>query len=286
MTGPHGARERLASGGSIDRGRTLRFRFDGREYAGHPGDTLASALLAHGVHRVARSFKYHRPRGILSAGFEEPNALVELGTGETRVPNTPATTIELVDGLEALSQNRWPSLRFDLRAVNKVIYLTSPNLATVAGPVWYTLRASWPALAAYAHFLVQPRAAILRLLANVRVTHHGTSTTYESRRTRVALGAVGATGRPSTGAIDVRLTTGAQGEFTGLWASLTSGAATTTVSMSVVSYNRPVSITAPVKGSATTPAGPLLKQLLSSGVLGSFVLPTRWLQLLSRAKLS
>lgn len=178
------------------------------------------------------------------------------------------------------------STEFDLRAVNKVIYLTSPNLATVAGPVWYTLRASWPALAAYAHFLVQPRAAILRLLANVRVTHHGTSTTYESRRTRVALGAVGATGRPSTGAIDVRLTTGAQGEFTGLWASLTSGAATTTVSMSVVSYNRPVSITAPVKGSATTPAGPLLKQLLSSGVLGSFVLPTRWLQLLSRAKLS
>ena len=179
------------------------------------------------------------------------------------------------------------STEFDLRAVDKVIYLTSPNLATAAGPVWYTLRASWPALAAYARFLVQPRAAILRLLANVRVTHHGISTTYESRRTRVALGAVGATGHgSSSGAIDVRLTTGVQGEFTGLWVSLTSGAATTTVSMSVVSYNRPVSITAPVKGSATTPAGPLLKQLLSSGVLGSFVLPTRWLQLLRRAKLS
>ena len=179
------------------------------------------------------------------------------------------------------------STEFDLRAVNKVIYLTSPNLATAAGPVWYTLRASWPALAAYARFLVQPHAAFLRLLANVRVTHHGTSTTYESRRARVPLGAVGATGHgPSTGAIDVRLTTGAQGEFTGLWTSLTSGAATTTVSMSVVSYNRPVSITAPAKGSATTPAGPLLKQLLSSGALGSFVLPTRWLQLLSRAKLS
>ena len=180
------------------------------------------------------------------------------------------------------------STEFDLRAVNKVIYLTSPNLSTAAGPVWYTLRASWPALAAYAHFLAKPNAAILTLLANSRVTRHGSSTTYESRHTRVNLGAVGATGHgpSSTGTIDVRLTTGAQGEFTGLWTSLTSGAATTTVSVNVVSYNQPVSITMPAKGSATTPAGPLLKQLLSSGALGSFVLPTRWLQLLSRAKLS
>ena len=67
---------RTASGGRIDRARTLRFTFDERELTGHPGDTLASALLAHGVHFVARSFKYHRPRGIVSAGPEEPNALV------------------------------------------------------------------------------------------------------------------------------------------------------------------------------------------------------------------
>ena len=138
MSGSRGTGARLASGGLIDRGRTLRFRFDGRDYAGHPGDTLASALLAHGVHRVARSFKYHRPRGILSAGCEEPNALVELGTGDARVPNTPATTIELFEGLEALSQNRWPSLRFDLRAVNGLFSALLP-----AGFYYKTFM--WPA---------------------------------------------------------------------------------------------------------------------------------------------
>ena len=72
---------RLASGGLIDRTRALTFRFDGKSYQGHAGDTLASALLANGVRLVGRSFKYHRPRGILSAGPEEPNALVELRTG-------------------------------------------------------------------------------------------------------------------------------------------------------------------------------------------------------------
>ena len=88
-------------GGLIDRSRTLAFTFDGRSYRGHPGDTLASALLANGVHLVGRSFKYHRPRGILTAGPEEPNALVELRTGARREPNTRATTAELYDGLVA-----------------------------------------------------------------------------------------------------------------------------------------------------------------------------------------
>src|SRR6202049_1137620 len=79
---------RLASGGLIDRSRTLAFSFDGRDYRGHAGDTLASALLASGVHLIGRSFKYHRPRGILSAGSEEPNALVTVDRGEGRVtPN-------------------------------------------------------------------------------------------------------------------------------------------------------------------------------------------------------
>ena len=87
-------------------------------YEGHPGDTLASALLANGVTLVGRSFKYHRPRGILSAGPEEPNALVELRTGARREPNTRATVAELYAGLAAHSQNRWPSLAFDLMAVN------------------------------------------------------------------------------------------------------------------------------------------------------------------------
>jgi len=109
---------RLPTGGLIDRSATLRFRFDGRELAGHPGDTLASALLANGVGLTGRSFKYHRPRGILSAGAEEPNALVELRRGARREPNSRATMVELFDGLQADSQNRWPSLGFDLMAVN------------------------------------------------------------------------------------------------------------------------------------------------------------------------
>jgi methylglutamate dehydrogenase subunit C len=105
-------------GGQIDRTKTLRFTFDGIPYQGHPGDTLASALLANGVRLMGRSFKYHRPRGPLSAGSEEPNALVELRTGGRQEPNTRATVAELYDGLEANSQNRWPSLRFDAMAIN------------------------------------------------------------------------------------------------------------------------------------------------------------------------
>ncbi len=97
---------RLAAGGLIDRSRTLGFRFDGRAYTGHPGDTLASALLANGVRLLGRSFKYHRPRGVLSAGVEEPSALVEIGQGARRTPNLAATTVELYDRLEASSQNR------------------------------------------------------------------------------------------------------------------------------------------------------------------------------------
>ena len=112
---------RLANGGLIDRTTALRFRFDGRDFTGHPGDTLASALVANGVRLVGRSFKYHRPRGLVSAGPEEPNALVELRTGARREPNTRATVAELFDGLEAASQNRFPSLRFDVMSVNQWI---------------------------------------------------------------------------------------------------------------------------------------------------------------------
>jgi len=94
-------------------GRPLTFTFNARTYIGREGDTLASALLAHGVHFVARSFKYHRPRGFLAAGREEPNALVALGSGGRVDTNTQATCIELFAGLEARSINAWPSLRFD-----------------------------------------------------------------------------------------------------------------------------------------------------------------------------
>ena len=92
---------RTAKGGLINRQRPLDFNFDGVRHSGFEGDTLASALLANGVRLVGRSFKYHRPRGILSAGSEEPNAIVELRTGARREPNTRATVAELYDGLEA-----------------------------------------------------------------------------------------------------------------------------------------------------------------------------------------
>jgi heterotetrameric sarcosine oxidase alpha subunit len=112
--------DRLPTGGRIDRARPLKFTFDGRDYEGFAGDTLASALLANGVRLIGRSFKYHRPRGILTAGSEEPNALVELRTGARREANTRATTSELYDGLEAASQNRWPSLKFDVLSINSL----------------------------------------------------------------------------------------------------------------------------------------------------------------------
>ena len=128
---------RLIAGGRLER-RPMQFTFDGHSYQGFGGDTLASALLANGVHLVGRSFKYHRPRGIVSAGPEEPNALVELRTGGRREPNTRATTIELYDGLTAESQNRWPSLRFDMMAVTAI---ASPLFA--AGFYYKTFM--WPA---------------------------------------------------------------------------------------------------------------------------------------------
>ncbi|MFC3085180.1 sarcosine oxidase subunit alpha family protein [Tabrizicola soli] len=106
------------SGGQVDRTKTVRFTFDGIPYQGHPGDTLASALLANGVRLMGRSFKYHRPRGPISSGSEEPNALVELRTGGRQEPNTRATVVELFEGLDARSQNRWPSLRFDAMGIN------------------------------------------------------------------------------------------------------------------------------------------------------------------------
>ncbi|KIC47971.1 sarcosine oxidase subunit alpha family protein [Tateyamaria sp. ANG-S1] len=116
---------RVEGKGLIDRSRRLSFRFDGTTYRGFEGDTLASALLANDVRHVARSFKYHRPRGILTAGSEEPNALVTIGRGPATDPNVRATVQELYDGLEARTQNAWPSLGFDLLSVND---LASPFL--------------------------------------------------------------------------------------------------------------------------------------------------------------
>src|SRR3546814_6167064 len=111
---------RIPGKGRVDHRRAVRFHFNGETYTGYQGDTLASALLANGIHLVGRSFKYHRPRGILSAGSEEPNALVGTDRGNGRSePNPRATMVEIFDGLKATSQNPWPSLRHDVGAVNE-----------------------------------------------------------------------------------------------------------------------------------------------------------------------
>jgi sarcosine oxidase subunit alpha len=108
---------RLAAGGLIDRSRPLRFTWEGRPFQGFAGDTLASALLAGGVEVVGRSFKYHRPRGLMAAGVEEPNGLIQLGEGARGQPNLRATEVELVDGLVARPVNCWPSARHDIGAL-------------------------------------------------------------------------------------------------------------------------------------------------------------------------
>ncbi|GGH20611.1 sarcosine oxidase subunit alpha [Cribrihabitans marinus] len=128
---------RLAGRGLIDRSKPVAFEFDGARHSGFEGDTLASALLANGVRVMGRSFKYHRPRGVLSAGSEEPNALVTVGAGDAREPNVRATMQEIHEGLQAWSQNRWPSLGFDLMAVND---LAAPFL----GAGFYYKTFMWP----------------------------------------------------------------------------------------------------------------------------------------------
>ena len=110
---------RLARGGRlIDRAKPMTFTFNGKRMAGFAGDTLASAALANDQMLVGRSFKYHRPRGIVASGAEEPNALVGLGSGVRFEPNQRMTTTELFEGAETISQNHWPSLDFDVGAIN------------------------------------------------------------------------------------------------------------------------------------------------------------------------
>ena len=110
---------RLASGGRlIDRTRKLHFSFDGKPMTGFAGDTLASAVLASGQRVFGRSFKYHRPRGLVGIGAEEMNALAGVGDGARHEPNLRATQVEFHDGLVAVSQNRWPSLNFVIGALN------------------------------------------------------------------------------------------------------------------------------------------------------------------------
>jgi sarcosine oxidase subunit alpha len=157
------SRFRIPGAGRLSPARPLRFSFDGRIYSGLEGDTLASALIANGVHLVGRSFKYHRPRGFLSAGAEEPSALVGIRRDATRqTPNVRATVQELYDGLAAVSQNRWPALSFDVGAVND---LAAPLFS--AGFYYKTFmwpRKAWkylyePAIRASAGLGVAPKEA-------------------------------------------------------------------------------------------------------------------------------
>ncbi len=151
---------RLPKGGIIDRTRSLPFTFDGKGYCAHPGDTVASALLANGVQLMGRSFKYHRPRGVLTAGSEEPNALIEVSSGADRTPNTRATVQEVFAGLQTQSQNRWPTLGFDIK---EALDLAHPFL----GAGFYYKTFMWPRAAW--HHLWEPiirRAAGLGRLSS------------------------------------------------------------------------------------------------------------------------
>jgi sarcosine oxidase subunit alpha len=117
---------RLETGGAVRRDQPISFRFDGASYTGFAGDTLASALLANGVTVIGRSFRYHRPRGLWGAWTEEPAALVDLRVGERYEPNARATLIPIEPGLDAISVNRWPSLRFDAGALVDALHPLFP----------------------------------------------------------------------------------------------------------------------------------------------------------------
>lgn len=141
---------RTATGGRIDRSQPIRFTFDGKSYTGFNGDTLASALLANGVQLMGRSFKYHRPRGPVAAGSEEPNALVGvIGPNGRETPNLRATQVEIYDGLTAESQNRWPSLSFDANAINDLFWPFLPAgfyYKTFMGPRFLGATRAWKAI--------------------------------------------------------------------------------------------------------------------------------------------
>ena len=128
---------RITSGGLIDRSKEISFIFNGKKYNGYKGDTLASALLANGVHLIGRSFKYHRPRGIIAAGVEDANGKIQLYKENITEPNVNVTEVELVEGLRIESQNCWPSVNFDVGGINNFLNRFFPA-------VFYYKRFMWP----------------------------------------------------------------------------------------------------------------------------------------------
>ena len=117
---------RLEKEGLINRSKKISFKFNGKSFFGYEGDTLASALIANGVHLVGRSFKYHRPRGFFGAGVDDPYALVQLIRNNESIPNVKATEQELFEGLEAKSVNCWPNVNFDIGGINNFLRIFLP----------------------------------------------------------------------------------------------------------------------------------------------------------------
>ncbi|MGB7322839.1 MAG: 2Fe-2S iron-sulfur cluster-binding protein, partial [Albidovulum sp.] len=162
---------RLPKGGLIDRSREFRFHFDGQEMTGHPGDTLAAALLANGRHFVARSLKYHRPRGILSAGLEEPSALVSVACGSGIVPNLKVTEVPLQNGMVVTSQNNWPSLERDAGALTGLV-------GRLLGAGFYYKTFMWPKDAWHRRY----ETLLRRAAGHGRVDPTGDPALYDKRR--------------------------------------------------------------------------------------------------------
>lgn len=148
---------RLERGGDIDRHHPVRFRWAGKEYTGFSGDTLASALLASGERMIGRSFKYHRPRGMMAAGLDEPNFIVQLERGANTIPNLKAPYVELYEGLDATPTNAWPSLRFDLLAINGLFKRFIPAAFYYKTFMWPAWRYFEPVIRAAAGLGIAPR---------------------------------------------------------------------------------------------------------------------------------
>jgi sarcosine oxidase subunit alpha len=181
MQGP----ARITTGLLTDANRPLRFRFDGRDMQGLAGDTLASALLACGQRLVARSLKYHRPRGIVTAGPEEPCALVDVVGAAGREPNRLATTLALQDDMEVESQNRWPSLRYDALAITELFGRFLP-----AGFYYKTFMAPGRAWERCYEPLIRRAAGLGRLTGAATAAHHVADTVHEHADVLVVGGGV------------------------------------------------------------------------------------------------
>ncbi len=162
MTGkPYRLPDENGTGRLIDRKKSLTFTFDGKKMSGYAGDTLASAVMANGRRVMGRSFKYHRPRGLITLGSEEPNALVGVGEGSRHEPNLRATQVELYDGMVAVSQNRWPNLDFDVGIINNALSRLFPS-------GFYYKTFMWPK--AFWHKVYEP---IIRHAAGLGVASEG-----------------------------------------------------------------------------------------------------------------